>query len=134
MNQGATVAIVNTSPDTVDLLRDALERAGFFVVSCYTHDIREGRLDFDAFVRTHQPSVIAYDVAPPYGRNFQLYLHVRALDVVQNCRFVLTAANPAHVQKLVGRDERVYEVVDRDEDLGRIVQAIKDASRARPTR
>lgn len=134
MNQGATVAIVNTSPDTVDLLRDALERAGFFVVSCFTHDIRDGRLDFGAFVRTHRPAVIAYDIAPPYGRNFRLYQHVRSLDIVQNCRFVITAANPAHVEQLVERDERVYEVVDREEDLVRIVQAIKDASRARPTR
>ena len=56
---GSVAAIVNTSPDTVDLLRDALERAGFLVVSCFTHDIREGRVDFEAFLRAHKPSVIA---------------------------------------------------------------------------
>ena len=39
------VAIINTSPDTVDLLRQVLQRAGFLVVSCYTFDIRDGRLD-----------------------------------------------------------------------------------------
>ena len=131
---GSVVAIVNTSPDTIDLLRDALERAGFLVVSCYTHDIREGRIDFDAFMRTHKPSVISYDIAPPYDRNVSLYRHVRGMDVAKDVQFVITATNANHVQKLVGRDQQVYEVVGKEEDLGRIVDAIKQASRARPTR
>ena len=134
MSPAATVAIVNTSPDTIDLLRGVLERAGFLVVSCYTHDIRDGRLDFEAFMRMHAPTVIVYDIAPPYQKNFRLYQHVRAMDFVQDCQFVITATNTAHVQALVGRDAHVYEVVDREEDLGRIAEAIKQASRARPTR
>jgi hypothetical protein len=133
MKRPLTVAIVNTSPDTIDLLRAPLERAGFVVVSCFTFDIRDGRIDFEAFMRTHTPSLIAYDIAPPYVKNFRLYEHVRAMDVVKDCRFVLTSTNAPVVQKLVGRDERVYEVVDKKEDLDLIIQAIKDASRARPT-
>ena len=128
------VAIVNTSPDTIDVLRDALERAGFVVVSCYTHDIRDGRLDFEAFMRMHTPTVIAYDLAPPYDRNFMLYEHVRAMDAVRGVQFVITAPNAAQAQRLIGNDQHVYEVVGKEEDLGRIVDAIKQASRARPTR
>ena len=134
MTSPTTVAVVNTSPDTVDLLRGALERAGFLVVSCFTHDIRDGRTDFEAFMRTHQPSVISYDIAPPYTPNVKLYQHIRGMDATASCQFVITATNAAQVQQLLGRDEHVYEVVDKDEDLGRIVQAIKAASRARPTR
>jgi hypothetical protein len=128
------VAIVNTSPDTIDVLRDALERAGFVVVSCFTHDIRDGRLDFEAFMRTHAPSVIAYDLAPPYERNHMLYQHVRGMEAVRDVQFVITAPNAVQAQKLIGKDEHVYEVVGKEEDLGRIVDAIKEASRARPTR
>jgi DNA-binding NtrC family response regulator len=134
MKRAATVAIVNTSPDTVELLRVPLERAGFVVVSCFTHDIRDGRIDFDAFMRIHRPAIIAYDIAVPYAKNFRLYEHVRSMDAVKQCRFVLTSTNASVVQKLVGRDEKVYEVVDKDADLDRIIQAIKDASRARATR
>lgn len=134
MKPAATVAVVNTSPDTVDLLRDVLERAGFLVVSCFTHDIRDGRLDFDAFIRTHAPVVIAYDIAPPYVRNFKLYQHIRSMDAVRGCQFVLTATNAKHVQGLAGRDEQVYEVVDKKVDLDRFIRAVKDASRARPVR
>lgn len=134
MNRPVTVAVVNTSPDTVDLLRMPLERAGFVVVSCFTYDIRDGKLDFEAFMRMHRPSVIAYDIAVPYVKNFRLYEHVRSMPAVQNSKFVLTSTNAAVVQKLVGRDEKVYEVVDKTENLDRIIKAIKDASRARPTR
>ena len=133
MKRPVTVAVVNTSPDTIELLRAPLERAGFVVVSCFTYDIRDGRLDFEAFVRTHRPSIIAYDIAPPYAKNFRLYEHVRTMDVVKDCQFVLTSTNAAVVQKLVGRDRKVYEVVDKAENLDRIIRAIKDASRARPT-
>lgn len=134
MNRPVTVAIVNTSPDTIDLLRMPLERAGFVVVSCFTYDIRDGKIDFDAFMRTHRPAVIAYDVSVPYVKNFRLYEHVRAMPSVRESRFVLTSTNAPVVQKLAGRDEKVYEVVDKAENLDRIIRAVKDASRARPTR
>jgi DNA-binding NtrC family response regulator len=128
------VAVINTSPDTVDLLRTTLQRAGLVVVSGYTFDIREGRLDIEAFIRQHQPEVIVYDVAPPYDENWRLFEHVRGLAAVQRCRFVITSTNPAHLERLAGRDERIYEVVGRPLDLDAIVTAVKEAVRARPTR
>jgi CheY-like chemotaxis protein len=134
MRSFPTVAVVNSAPDAVEMLRESLEDAGFLVVTCFTHEIRDGRIDFEAFVRTHKPSVISYDIAPPYAKNVRLFQHVRSLDFVRDIQFVLTAMNPANVHKLVGHDEKIYEVVDRDEDLHRWIDAVKQASRARPTR
>ena len=128
------VAIINTTPDVVDMLRHQFESIGFVVVSCFTHEIRDGKVDFEAFLRQHEPRVIVYDLAPPYGPNFRLFEHVRAMDAVKGRRFVITSVNPPNVQELVGHDERVYEVVDRREDLMTLVQAVKEASRARDTR
>ena len=129
-----TIAVINTSPDTVELLRRILQQAGFLVVSGYTFDIREGRLDITAFVEQHRPRVIVYDIAPPYEENWRLFNHVRALEVMRPLRFVITSVNVAHVERLLGRDEHVYEVVERPLDLDRIVTAVKEAVRARPTR
>lgn len=134
MPEPTTIAIVNTTPDAIEMLRNVLMAAGFVVVSCYTHDIRDGKVDLDSFVRQHRPTVIVYDLAPPYEKSFQLFTHVRAMPVVHGSQFVLTSVNPSNVSNLVGRDERVYEVVDRQEDLMTLVQAVKEASRARPTR
>jgi hypothetical protein len=125
MTRFPTVAVVNSAPDAVEMLRESLEDAGFLVVTCFTHEIRDGRIDFEAFIRTHRPSV---------AKNLRLFQHVRSLDFVRDIQFVLTAMNPANVHKLVGRDEKIYEVVDRDEDLHRWIDAVKQASRARPTR
>ena len=60
------VAIINTTPDVVDMLRLAFETEGFVVVSTFTHAIRDGSADIEAFARQHQPDVIVYDTAPPY--------------------------------------------------------------------
>jgi DNA-binding NtrC family response regulator len=116
------------------MLRTVLQQAGFVVVSGYTFDLRDGRLDLDAFVRQHHPRVIVYDVAPPYEENWRLFEHVRALDALQGCRFVITSTNPRHLAHLVARDERIYEVVGRPVDLDEIVTAVKEAVRARSTR
>jgi hypothetical protein len=46
---------------------------------------------------------------------------------------VLTAPNERALAKLVGRDEKIYEVLNGDEDIDAIVQAVREAARARPT-
>ncbi len=134
MAEQLTVAIVDTSPDTVQMVREALQSAGFMVVSCFAHDIRDGKIDFAAFMRLHNPRVIVYDLAPPYERNFELFQHVRAMPDVEGAHFVITSVNPNNVRGMVGSDEHVYEIVDRDADLLKLVQAVKEASRARGTR
>src|SRR4051812_8979254 len=111
LTDSPTVAIVNTTPDAVEMLRIVFTSAGFVVVSCYTHDIRDGKVDFEAFMRQHSPRVIVYDLAPPYGPNFRLFEHVRGMPAVQQSQFVLTSVNPKNVAGLIGRDEHVYEVV-----------------------
>jgi DNA-binding NtrC family response regulator len=128
------VAIIDTSPDVLEMLSHALERAGFVAVTGFTFDIRDGNLDFDAFVKQHRPRVVVYDVAPPYERNFKLFQHVRSLGCAEGCRFVLTSTNAAHVQQLAGQDERVFEIIDKPKDLNLIVEAVRQAARARPTR
>jgi CheY-like chemotaxis protein len=128
------VAIVNTSPDIVDMLRVVFEQAGLVVVSAFTHDIREGVVDIDAFVRQHEPRAIVYDIAPPYGPNWRLFEHVRTRPAVRHCKFVLTSTNPAHVRELAGSNQQVYEIVGKPFDLDQIVQATREAVRARATR
>jgi CheY-like chemotaxis protein len=104
-------ALINTTPDVVEMLKQVLERAGFFVATCFTFDIRDGCIDLEAFVRQHRPRVILYDLAPPYETNFRLFEHIRSMPALEDAQFVLTSMKMVH---LVGRDERVYELVGRD--------------------
>jgi DNA-binding NtrC family response regulator len=127
------VLIVNTSPDAVDLLKDVLERAGFLVVSTFTWAVQKGTVDLKALMDAHRPKVVVFDIAPPYDRNWAFLLHLRK-HVLTDVQFVLTSMNVTHVEGLVGRDERIYEVVGKPHDLDVIVRATKEAARSRLTR
>jgi CheY-like chemotaxis protein len=115
------------------MLTDLLERAGFLVATTYTHYIRDGSVDLEAFLRTHRPRVIVYDIAPPYERNWRLLQHLRQT-ALAGYQFVLTTTNPARVEPFVKGDEQVYEVVDKDGDLDEILRATREAARSRSVR
>ena len=132
--QPIVVAIVNTNPDLLRLLRVRLEGAGFVVIVIHIEDIKIAAGDVEATVERHNPRVIVYDIAPPYDRSWAFLQHLRST-VLDGYRFVLTTTNTQHVESLVGlRDEKVYEVVGKADDLDTILRATREALRARDVR
>ena len=132
MTAPPVVAIVNTNPDMVELLKAKIEQAGFVVLVLHVAEIRMG-LDIETTLRQHDPRVIVYDVVAPYDRSWRFLDHLRENTEFAGRQFVLTSPNVAQVQRIVGSDEKVYEVVGGDE-IDNIVQAVREASRARPTK
>lgn len=128
------VAVVNTNPDVVRLFRVALERSGFITFAIHIEDIKVGNVDVEDLIRQHDPRVIVYDVAPPYDQNWRFLDHLRSSAVFKGRYFVLTTVNLDAVEKVVGPDETVYEVIGEPKDIEEIVRAVKEASRARPTK
>ena len=118
---------MNTSPDTVELLRIVLENAGFIVVTTYTHDMREGKVNVEVLVHQFQPSLVIYDIAPPYDKNWRQFLATCAMPAFQGINFLLTTTNVRHVKEVAGADQTVYEIVGKPYDLDLVVQAVKDA-------
>ena len=128
------VAVINSTTDIVDLLRIAMEQAGLVVVSALTPEIREGYVDLEQLMKQHEPKVIAYDIAPPYEANWNLFQHVAKMPVMQGRQFVITSTNARHVERLASPQDHIYEIVGKSDDIGRIVQAVKEALRVRPSR
>ena len=62
------VAVINTNPDLVELLKARIEAAGFVVLILHVADIRQG-LDIGSVLEAHRPQVVVYDVVMPYERN-----------------------------------------------------------------
>jgi CheY-like chemotaxis protein len=123
------VAVFDSSPDTVDMLRLILEREGFVVVSAFTYELRDGKVDIEAFVRQHAPRVIVYDIAPPYEQNWRLFEHLRSIEILRHARFVVTTTNAAEVRKIAVSTPDLHEIVGKPYDLGLIADAVKDAAR-----
>ena len=133
MNAPPVVAVVNTNPDLVELLKARIEQAGFVVLVMHVADIRAG-LDFAPVLAQHEPKVIVYDIVAPLERNWRFLNHLRTTTDFKKHRFVLTTPNAARLRSLVGKDETIYEILDDAGDLDAIVQAVREAARARPTR
>jgi DNA-binding response OmpR family regulator len=124
------VALFNSNPDALIPLRKLLASAGFDVVSALIPEVRDGRCDVNGIMEQHDPVVVVYDIGAPYEENWALFEHCRAT-AMRDRRFVITSANPGHVERLAGHDDRIFEIVDRPFDLDNIVQAVKEAARAR---
>jgi len=123
------VVLFNQNPDALVSLARLIESAGFDVVSAPLPEVRNGRCDADDIMERHDPAVVVYDIGPPYEENWEKFQICRATSM-RDRRFVITSANPAHLQRLAGRDERIYEI-EQPWDLDNIVHAVKEAARAR---
>jgi len=108
------------------MLRMAFEVEGFVVFAAFTNQLRDGKVDLEAFMRQHQPAVIVYDIALPYEQNWRLFEHIRTTPACRGVTFVLTTTNAKHVRALAG-DEEVHEIVGKPYDLEEIVRAVKQA-------
>ena len=121
-----TIAVFNSSSDTVDLLRTALEAEGFQTVVGNIPDVKKGELDLVDFINQHTPAVIVYDISPPYDANWRFLRLVRSSEALQRREFVLTTTNKPALDKLVG-DTEALEVIGKPYDLGRIIDAVRAA-------
>jgi CheY-like chemotaxis protein len=124
------VAIINSNDDVVEMLRLAFQHAGFVVVSAHSDKIRRGEASLADFVRDHSPSVIVYDLVPPYEVSYRFVEHLRQTDLLRNARFVLTSTNPARARELSGISDEVHEVLGKPYDLDLITQAVRKAAAA----
>jgi CheY-like chemotaxis protein len=120
------VAIFNTNPEVLDLVREALQDAGYATVVAHIDDLKRGRIDMIQFVEEHKPHVIVYDVAPPYDTNWTFLRLMRNSKVMQNRAFVVTTTNKKALDDLIGPSD-VVELLCKPYDLEQIVESVNRA-------
>jgi DNA-binding NtrC family response regulator len=121
-----TIAVFNSSDDTVELLRTALEAEGFQTVVGHIPDVKKGEIDLIDFINHHTPAVIVYDISPPYDANWRFLRLVRSSEPLKKRQFVITTTNKPVLEKLVGETE-AFEIIGKPYDLGRVVDAVRAA-------
>jgi DNA-binding response OmpR family regulator len=124
--QKPTIAVFNSSEDTVELLRTALEAEGFQTVVGHIPDVKKGEMDLIEFVNHHVPAVIVYDISPPYDANWRFLRLVRSAEPLRPRQFVITTTNKPALESLVGENDAL-EIIGKPYDLARVVDAVRAA-------
>lgn len=123
----ADVVILNTTPDTIALLREVVEDEGWSAVGDFIVDFRQGRKDIGAFFQEHQPHAVIYDLAIPYQENWQFLVEtVVPASGHTHKHFVLTTTNKRALEQIVGSTPAL-ELIGRPFDLDEIIQAVRRA-------
>ena len=123
------IALINGSPDIVDMLRFAFEHAGFRVVNTFTHLIRSGEVDIESFMEQHQPQAIVYDIAPPYANNWALFRRLCQLPALKDRPVVITSTNPARLRELAEIEDHqgICEMVETPYLLAQLIEKVREA-------
>ena len=122
-----SIAVFNSSEETIEILKIALEEQGYAVSTGHVADVKRGQLDVLDFVEEHQPDVIIYDVAIPYEENWRFLRLLQSSESLKDAKWVITTTHRKRLEELVGECGEVYEVVGKPYDLIQITNAVKDA-------
>ena len=119
------IAVFNSSRDTVEMLEEAFRQEGFRTISGHTADVRDGNLDFPAFLAEHDPQAIVWDIAPPYARNWGFFESIMAQHVMRGRGLILTTTHRGHLDQAAGHHIQAIEIIGKPYDLGQVVAAVR---------
>ncbi len=117
------VAILNMSPDFMEVVAEILDMEGFRSVADYIIEYRTGKKDIRAFFDEHRPQVVIYDVAMPYVENWQFFTELRTRSGLKDCQFVVVTTNKKALDGLVG-EMGSLEIISKPFDLDAMIAAV----------
>jgi DNA-binding response OmpR family regulator len=119
------VALFNASDDTVEMVRTMLDASGHHcLIGCHLSDLKKGRIDFERYLTQHKPSIVIFDISPPYQENWEFFKTLRESPAMNDRGVVLTTTNKDRLDEAVGADTRALEIVGKPYDLRQINEAI----------
>lgn len=121
------IAVMNSSRDLVNVLKDALTLDGFRTVTLVS-TIVGGAAGQLAFLRKHEPAAAVYSISPPYRESWDILQEVRRH--WQNGYFVVTTTNVGALRSCVGSADAI-ELIGKPFDLDEITQALRRVLAAR---
>jgi CheY-like chemotaxis protein len=119
-----TVVIVDGSDDVVEILKLFLSQRGYRAIGAEAAQVTSGELDVIAFLKTHTPDTIIWDIAPPYERNWTVFKFLRTARPLAHCGIVLTTTQTLPLAPLIADETGAVEIVGKPYSLSRIDEAV----------
>jgi len=123
------VAVINTSVETIELLREILADDGYTVVGSPDTTVtmfKRGQDDLRAFLTAADPQVIVWDIALPYEENWRYFETQRRAGLFAGRGVVLTTTNKRALDELVGPTP-AHEIIGKPFDLNDLLAAVRAA-------
>ncbi len=125
-NTKPLVAIINTSEEVVEFLREALEQDGYAHVAEAVLTFKRGERDVETFLQRHDPDVVIWDIGFPYQKNWAFFTGLRQRGVFDGRGLVLTTTNKQALESFAG-PTAVTEIIDKPFALKTLLDAVAAA-------
>jgi DNA-binding NtrC family response regulator len=119
------VAIVNSHTDTVNLLREHLEREGFRTVTGLVESSKFGLTDLIKLLKQHDPAVVIFNIATSNEAEWAMVKLIMDFEAKKGRCFVLTTTSQTVVARLTTNDP-VHELIQKPQDFEALTHHIKE--------
>src|SRR6266508_912862 len=96
------VAVLNSSSDVVEMLREVLDAEGFHAVTAHVPAIKRGQADLLSFFAEPDPREVIYDIAPPDKENWTFFRLIVDTESDKQRPFLGTTTNKRAMDEQVG--------------------------------
>ena len=120
------VSVFNSRPDFIEALCAALEADGFTCSCAHLADIQSGVLDLLAFIETHRPELIVYDLPRPYEAHWNVLRLLKDTRSLSGAVWVLTTTDKAALEAAVGADGVVEIIFGEPYGVADVVTAVRE--------
>ena len=121
------VAIFNSHAEFIHALREALEGEGLSTVTALLADIQDGTLDLVAFLETHNPQVIVYDLPRPFERHWNFLRLLKETQGLRKKTWILTTTDKKALDAAVGASGVIEVVFGEPYGVREVVEAVRHA-------
>jgi CheY-like chemotaxis protein len=126
VTQPPKLLVINSSPDTIEMLVAYFSHHGWEAHGASAHRARHGGANLVDVVGEVAPDVIVFDVAIPYEDYWRVCQGLRQ-DPRIHVPIVLTTTNVLALRRLVATTEHVLEIIGKPYDLQQVLRAVHHA-------
>ena len=119
------IAILNGTAEILETLEEYLRTEGFTTITAIVTEFKKGKEDFVQFIEDHNPTIILYDIPPPYDQNLtflRLLTDTHSMD--ERC-VIITTTNKVQLEKITG-EKSALEIVGKPYDMDILIKTLRE--------